>query len=106
MSWSTRRTAKSTTGTPSSKASAGSPPANSPAGSETLEGVRNASDVCDQLELQPGRGAGREIDLDRIGEPAIPGFDRLRDLVMGAACREYAHDLVGDLGRHLGPAAL
>src|SRR5882724_7241572 len=105
-SWSIRRTAKSTTGTPSSKASGGWRPASSPAGSEAREGVRDAPDVGYELALQPDRGVGGEIDLDRVGEAAVPAFDRLRDFGIGAAGREDAHDLVGDLGRHLVPAAL
>src|SRR5206468_2674537 len=102
-SWSIRRTAKSTTGTPSSKASAGSPPASSPAGSEALEGMGNSPDVGQQFALRPGRGVGTEIDLDRVSKPAVSGVDRLHDLVIGAAGGEEAHDIVGDLGRHLAP---
>src|SRR5262249_31709858 len=105
-SWSTRRTAKSTTGTPSSKASAASLPGNSPSGGEALESLRNAPDVDQQFALQPGWGVGREVDLDRIGKPAVARFDRLHNLVIGAACREDAHDVVRDLGRHLAPASL
>src|SRR6266850_4792903 len=105
-SWSIRRTAKSTTGTPSSKASAGWRPASSPAGSEALEGVRDAPDVGYELALQPDRGVGGEIDLDRVGKAAVSGFDRLRDLIIGAASGEDADDFVRDLSRHLGPSAL
>src|SRR6266446_9898981 len=105
-SWSIRRTAKSTTGTPSSRASGGWRPASSPAGSEALEGVRDAPDVGYELALQPDRGVGGEIDLDRVGEPAVAGFDRPRDLIIGAASREDADDFVRDLRRHLGPSAI
>src|SRR5467141_1523372 len=104
-SWSIRRTAKSTTGTPSSRASGGWRPASSPAGSKALKGVRDAPDVGDELALQPDRGVGGEVDLDRIGEPAVPRFDRLRDLIIGAAGREHSDYIIRHLGRHLAPSA-
>src|ERR1700731_5149868 len=105
-SWSIRRTAKSTTGTPSSRASGGWRPASSPPGSEALEGVRDAPDVGYEFALQPGRGVGGEIDLDRVGESAVARFDRFCDLIIGAAGRENSDYIIRHLGRHLAPASL
>src|SRR5882724_10590259 len=105
-SWSIRKTAKSTTGTPSSKASGGWRPASSPAGGEALEGVRDAPDVGYELALQPDRSVGGEIDLDRVGEPAVTRFDRFRDLIIAAAGRENSDYIIRHLCRHLAPASL
>ena len=67
--------------------------------------MRDAADVCHEFALQAGWRVGREFKIDRVGGAAKALRNGLGKSIVSGAGGEDAHDVIGDLGRHVTPAS-
>src|SRR5689334_5528221 len=75
-----------------------------PVGTEPSEPVGNALDIGQDLVAQAERCVRRELQVDRISHAAEALSDGGGYIVIGAAGRKDANNVIRDLCAHVGPA--